>query len=102
MTVDGVTALIGIVSAMAGVLFGYLGIKGTIKKDLQSEATQITTVIVKLENISNGITEIKSEVTHIKSDLTEIRERIVKVEESSKAAHRRIDALHREKVASEF
>ena len=50
----------------------------------------MTTMIVKLENISMGISEIKSEMNNIKCDLTQ-RERLVIVEESCKSAHKRID-----------
>lgn len=54
-----------------------------------------TTVIVKLENISNGITEIKSEITNVKKDQKEDHERLVKVEESAKSMHKRLDTCEK-------
>jgi len=63
------------------------------KKDNQHDAAQLTTVIVKLENIGMGIAEIKSEMSNVKNDIKEDRERIIRVEESVKQAHKRIEHI---------
>lgn len=55
--------------------------------------TQITTILVKLENIANGIIEIKGEMKSIRDDLGELRERVSKVEASASSAHKRIDRM---------
>ena len=44
------------------------------KCDDKYDATQLTTVIVKLENIGDGVTEIKSDLKNIKDDIKEFRE----------------------------
>ena len=59
----------------------------------RDEATQITTVIIKLEAIAEGITEIKSDVRTVKDDIKELRERTAKLEASASSAHKRIDFL---------
>jgi hypothetical protein len=46
--------------------------KRSQKTDDKKEATELTTVIVKLENISTGISEIKNELGNIKIDVKEL------------------------------
>ncbi|EHL13120.1 hypothetical protein HMPREF9629_00420 [Peptoanaerobacter stomatis] len=85
--------LVPIVSVGFAIYAGLSNIKRNQSQDERNSASQMTTVIVKLENISNGITEIKSEMSNAKEEIRENRERIVKVEESSKQAHKRLDML---------
>ena len=51
------------------------------KNDTKAETSQLTTVIVKLENIGNDITEIKSNLRDVKDDIKNHGERLVKVEQ---------------------
>lgn len=59
--------------------------------DDKNDATQLTTVIVKLENIGAGISDIKSDMRNVKDEVKDMRDRLIKVEESTKSAHYRID-----------
>ena len=92
-----VALLISGVSVAFGIYQGIINMRRNNKKDNQNEAAQLTTVIVKLENISIGISEIKNEMVNVKNDIKESRERLIKVEESAKQAHKRIDALEKYK-----
>jgi outer membrane murein-binding lipoprotein Lpp len=96
MTVE-VALLISGVSVAFGIFAGISNIKRNQKIDDKKDATEMTTVIVKLENIGNGITEIKSEMSNVKNDIKEDRERIIRVEESAKQAHKRLDTLEKYK-----
>ncbi len=96
MTIE-VALLISGVSLAFGIYQGITNIRRNSKKDDQHDAAQLTTVIVKLENIGIGIAEIKSEMSNVKADIKESRERLIKVEESAKQAHKRIDALEKYK-----
>ena len=78
-----------IVSVIALLFSVYQYIKASEKED----TSQITTVLIKLENISEGITEIKSDMRSVKEDVQKLRERIVAVEASTKSAHKRIDHI---------
>ena len=85
-----------IMSVLSFIVALYVAItnsKRNNKQDTKSDASEMTTVIVKLENIGNGITEIKSEMKTIKTDMKEDHDRIIRVEESAKQAHKRIDEL---------
>lgn len=63
------------------------------RTDDKKETTEFTTIAVKLENISGGISELKSDIRHISNEQQSIRERVVLVEQSVKSAHHRIDRI---------
>lgn len=94
MTIE-VALLISGCSLAFAVYQGVSNLKRNQRSDDKSEASQLTTVIVKLENIGTGISEIKSEMSNVKNDNKENRERIIKVEESAKQAHKRMDTCEK-------
>ena len=96
MTIE-IALLISGFSLAFAVYSGIANLKRNKSNDDKKDATEMTTVIVKLENIGNGITEIKSEMTNVKNDIKENRERIIKVEEGVKQAHKRHDSLEQKK-----
>lgn len=94
MTIEVSLLLSGISIAFA-IYMGISNSKRNHKADVKSDTAELTTVIVKLENIGTGIAEIKSEMSNVKDDIQENRERLIKVEESAKQAHKRLDAYDR-------
>ena len=80
-------------SLAVGIYQGITNMRRNRMIDDRNEASQLTTVIVKLENIGSDISEIKSDIKNVKDEMKEMRERMILVEESAKAAHRRIDEL---------
>lgn len=92
MTIE-VALLISGVSVAFGVFAGISNLRRNQKLDDKRDTTEMTTVIVKLENIGIGISEIKNEMINVKNDVKESRERLIKVEESAKQAHKRLDSL---------
>lgn len=85
-----------IISGLSLALSAVLGIGGqkrAQKNDIATETTTLTTVLVKLETIGAGITEIKAQISTLQTDTRELRERITRVEESAKQAHKRIDGF---------
>lgn len=73
MTIE-VALLISGVSLVFAIFQGVFNMRRSSKIDNKQDAAQLTTVIVKLENISDGITEIKSDLKNIKDDIKEFRE----------------------------
>lgn len=100
MTVE-VAVLIAGVSLAFGIYQGVSNLKRNKEADDKNEASQLTTVIVKLENIGIGVTEIKSEINNIKSETKDNRERLIKVEESAKQAHKRLDMIEKRRIDDE-
>ena len=67
-----------IISICSLLLAGYT----FLSKNNKENTTELTTVIVKLESIGNGISDIKSEINSMKTDQKEDHDRLIKVESS--------------------
>lgn len=81
---------IPIIISVASLLFAVYSL---ISKNSKENNTELTTVIVKLENISTGITDIKAEIANMKNDQKEDHDRLIKVETSLATAWKRIDEI---------
>ncbi len=101
MTIE-VALVISVVSVMFGVYQGVSNIKRNEKADAKNDASQLTTVIVKLESIGTGIARIETEMSNIKEDVKEDHERLVRVEESAKQAHKRLNELDKRIQGTSF
>ncbi len=102
MTIE-VALLISGVSLAFGIYQGITSLKRDQTNDAKTDASQLTTVIVKLENIGTGIARIEKEVTDIKKDVQADHERLVRTEESVKQAHNRITECKKQcQLTTEF
>ena len=90
MTVE-LSGIVTIISVAFAVFAGIMAIRRNNKTDDRAEATQITTVIVKLESIGDDIKEIKKDMRGFEERLQQIDRRLTIVEQSAKAAHNRLD-----------
>ena len=80
------TAAISFVSLLlAGYTF--------LSKSSKENTTEITTVIVGLDAIRTGITEIKQELNSIKADQRTDHDELIKLQASVKSAWKQIDRL---------
>lgn len=70
-----------------------LAIYTFLSRNTKENTTELTTVIVKLENIGNGITDIKSEIASMKNDQKEDHDKLIKLESSLSTAWKRLDEL---------
>ena len=61
-----------ILASVISLLIAVFGFMRTMKKDSSDDASQMTTVLVKLENIQQGINDLKTDVSSIKNDIKEI------------------------------
>lgn len=89
--------LISILSLIVASIVGFTNLRRNNSADDKKQSAEMTTVIVKLENINTGINEIKADVRNVKSEVQELRERIVVVEQSTKSLHKRVDEIKEEK-----
>ena len=90
LLISGITMAFGIYSGMTSI-------KRHNKNDDRKDSAQMTMVIVKLEGISEGISEIKTDLSHVKSDIKEITERLIIAEQSVKLAHKRLNEIQENK-----
>jgi peptidoglycan hydrolase CwlO-like protein len=83
--------ILTVISIAFAIFMGVVNMKRNKTVDDKKEATELTTVIVKLENISNDTKDIKSELRSVRTEVGELRERVIVTEQSSKSLHKRID-----------
>lgn len=95
MTVELALVISGI-SLVFGIYQGVSNMKRNEKSETRSDVSQLTTVIVKLENIGICIGRIESKMNTMEADFKEDHERLVKIEEATKSAHHRINRCERQ------
>ena len=62
-------------------------------KERKDNTTELTTVIVSLDSIKTGISDIKAEIASLKTDQREDHDKLIRMEQSLKTAWRQIDKL---------
>lgn len=92
MTVE-IALLISLVSVAFSIYQGVTNLKGNRATDDKRESSELTTVIVKLENIGKDTSEIKTDIKDVKSDVKKNTEQIIRLDESLKSAWKRINQL---------
>lgn len=105
MTIE-ITVLLSVISVSAAIFFGLKSNRRAEKTEDRKDIVDLTTVVVKLETIGSGISDIKTDMRNVRADINDTRERVIICEQSSKQAHKRIDQLERgyaipRRVASE-
>lgn len=96
MTVEVMT-VISAVSIGVGIYGSIVGLRRNKTKDDKAEASEITTVIIKLENISKDLVEIKqefrNEIKTIKTEAAASHDDIIRIDASLKSAWNAINEL---------
>lgn len=83
----------GVLIALIGCIVGLAGWLRNHDTDQEKETSNMTTVIVKLENIRGSISDLKLDLKRTAEDLQSIDRRLTVVEESTKQAHKRINEI---------
>lgn len=85
--------IIGILSPICAIVFGYATFTRNKKSDTTADAKQDATVLTEIGYIKGGIDDIKAEQREQRKTNTDFISRITAVEQSAKQAHKRIDRL---------
>lgn len=88
-----VSQIIAIISTCFAVFFGLQALRRNRSNDDKADATQLATVIVKLDAVGTTVNEIKTDMRTFKTEQQYLRDKIVAIETSLKSAHKRIDGL---------
>ena len=80
-----------LISIAFAIFMGVINMKRNKSVDDKKEATELTTVIVKLENISNDTKDIKNELRSVRNEVGELRERVIVTEQKAGSLHKRVD-----------
>ena len=89
MTVE-IALVISAISLGFAIYSGVSNLKRHNKQDAKSDSAQLTTVIVKLENIDKGINEIKADVKDVKNDLKDHSDRLIRLEQQVKVLNKTV------------
>lgn len=92
MNID-VTLAIAIVSTCFAVFFGVRNLTRAKTTDDKADATQMATMIVKIDAVGTTVNEIKSDMRDFRNEQQSLRDKIVSIESSVKSAHKRIDGI---------
>ena len=92
MNID-ITVLVGILSAITGIVLGIWKNKKDGEKSLKEDTVQDSVVATKLDYISKGVDDIRLDIKAQDKRISNVVERLIKVEESTKSAHHRLDGL---------
>ena len=93
-----ITILLSFVSVCVAGVVAVTSIRRNKATDDKKEASSMTTLIVKLENIGDGVNEIKADMRNMRTDMQNLRERLVIVEQSTKSANKRLDVMEGKKL----
>lgn len=93
MNVAVLGAVIGVVSALFGMLISYVTFTRGRDKDIKLDAQEQAKVSVQLSHISKGVDDIKLDLKTNERQIKDLSERLIKIDESTKSAHKRIDKL---------
>lgn len=85
--------IIGILSPICAIVFGYAAFTRNKKSDTTADAKQDATVLTEIGYIKGGIDDIKAEQREQRKTNTDFISRLTAVEQSAKQAHKRIDRL---------
>lgn len=76
------SVLLALVSTVSAFVFGIKSINRAKKSETTAEASCMTKVIVKLDNIEKTVSNIRGDMTRMAEESVTIRERLSKVEGS--------------------
>ncbi|ACL20990.1 hypothetical protein DesLBE_0383 [Desulfitobacterium sp. LBE] len=88
-----ITALIGIVAALSGIILGWSARAKEAKREVRIDAEINTAIRTDMEYLKRGVDDIRIEQRAQGQRMDTMGERLTRVEESSKQAHKRIDRL---------
>lgn len=84
---------LGLMISLGALIVSALALLRNGHKDGQADAANQAVVQTKLDNIANGVTDIRVEMRTMRGDLNALESRVVRVEERSKSNSHRLDAL---------
>ena len=90
-----IALLISMATLLIGAYSGVSSVRRAARSDQRKDASELAMVIVKLEDISDGVTEIKRDINHVKGDIKELTERLIIAEQQINQANKTIDELQR-------
>lgn len=92
MTIE-LGVLIGLVSTISGVAFGYMANQRATKKETKDDTKDHTELKTNLDYIRRGVDDIRIDLKAQESKVSDLAGSVIRLEESTKSAHKRIDNI---------
>ena len=89
MTVNP-SLLLSLLSLVLSAAVGLFGIRRSRRSDDRADSAQLTTVIVKLENIGKDVSEMKTDLKDVRDDVKDHGERIIRLEQQIKTLNHNV------------
>lgn len=80
-----ITTAVSVVALVISAISVFTSMRRANKKEDKDESTQMTTVIVKLENIGDDIKDVKTDVRELRGDMINHTERLAAIEQKVRA-----------------
>lgn len=88
-----VPILISAMSLAFAIWTGTKTQKRTDSSEIREDAAKDQAVLIKLESIQEGMTEMKVEIRNYREEMQQTREQQIRNEESLKQLHKRVDKV---------
>lgn len=92
MTIE-LSLLLSGVSVAAAVFFAVRGNQRAEQNEIKQDATEMTTIIVKLENIDKGVCNLQMELERTRGEIKEDHDKLIRIDSSVKALWKQFDKL---------
>ena len=93
MTWELTAALIGAVSGICAIVFGFRSSRRADDRQTREDALSLARIEGKLDSANRGIEDMRVEVRTHGGQIAEMSTRITRCEESVKSAHHRLDEI---------
>ena len=80
-----ITITVSIIALVVSAVSVFTNMRRANKKDDKDASAQMTTVIVKLENIGDDIKDVKTDVRELRGDMINHTERLAAIEQKVRA-----------------
>lgn len=80
-----ITITVSIIALVISAVSVFTNMRRANKKDDKNASAQMTTVIVKLENIGDDIKDVKTDVRELRGDMINHTERLAAIEQKVRA-----------------
>ena len=87
----------GVLISLVAVCVSIIGLILSGRKDTRTDAANAAIVQTKLDNLINGVTDIRVELRSMRETVTEHSERLARVEARAQSNTHRLDALEGKK-----
>ena len=94
MTIE-LMSVITILSVGCSMFFGFKAFSRNKEQDDKADATQLTSISIKLDNIDNTVRDIKADFKSTREDMRDARERILLLEQEYKNTNEKVIKLEK-------